>query len=436
MSSPQTETQLPPAYLNAGFIKRALEIHFNGAIGDSNKNVVDILELYWKRAIADGENFCSVIYRAKVHFLLYSSGAQNSSEKREITLIVKDVIREISELGSNELAMYRHVLPEIQQILAQTVRENKNENEAIKPKLYANCFFCERDEREIYVLEDLNTADYRSVDRYAGLNLEETKVVLKKLAQFHAASMKYIEKFPAETAALLPSTFDNALDNDVFFNAIALGGIRAAAKVVGEWADFEDIAEKMRLSLVKFDECAKRIMQKERCRFKVITHGDLWANNILMKYATVEGVKLPEDAVFVDFQMDFVGSCGYDINFFLNTSVQLIILKFHRYELLRHYYTNLKATLKSLGTQDADIPSWQMVMEEVRDLEFISYYAMVCELPLCCMDREGSQGLSLNCLIDPATQAATHKLMYENKRVLEMLHYGLDRLNELGVLDL
>lgn len=61
-----------------------------------------------------------------------------------------------------------------------------------------SCYFCERNPREIYVLEDLNDAEYRSMNRYVGLDLEETKVVLKKLAIFHAASMKYIEKVSAE----------------------------------------------------------------------------------------------------------------------------------------------------------------------------------------------------------------------------------------------
>lgn len=60
-----------------------------------------------------------------------------------------------------------------------------------------SCYFCARDPREIYVLEDLNDVDYRSVNRYVGLDFEETKVVLEKLAIFHAASMKYIEKVRA-----------------------------------------------------------------------------------------------------------------------------------------------------------------------------------------------------------------------------------------------
>lgn len=78
-----------------------------------------------------------------------------------------------------------------------------------------------------------------------------------------------------------------------------MGGITAATEVVAEWENFEEIATKMRQSIDKFDECAKRVMRPERCRFKVITHGDLWANNILMKYATVDGKQVPQDAVFV-----------------------------------------------------------------------------------------------------------------------------------------
>nr|XP_036214358.1 uncharacterized protein LOC118680106 [Bactrocera oleae] len=439
MSTKQTEATLISPYLNADFIKHALERHFNGALDGSNQHKIEMLECQFERATAEGENFCSVIYRAKVQFRLQSAGAENSNEKREITVIVKDVLGEIAELGSNELAMYKHVLPEMQKILDQAAEKHKIGDAVATQKFYANCYFCERNPREIYVLEDLNDAEYRSMNRYVGLDLEETKVVLKKLAIFHAASMKYIEKFPTESAALMPSTFTvtaNGKNEDVISNAIFVGGITAATKIVAEWKDFEEIAMKMRTFVEKFDACAKRVMRPERCRFNVITHGDLWANNILMKYASVDGKQVPHDAVFVDFQMDFVGSCGYDLNFFLNTSVQLDVLKLHRYELLRHYYTHLKDTLKILGTEESDIPSVQVVMEEVRDLELVSYYALACELPICCMDREGSVGLTLHSLIDPAIKEETHKKMFANKRVLDMLRYGLDRLNELGVLDL
>uniref|UniRef100_A0A0A1WRG4 Uncharacterized kinase-like protein D1044.1 n=1 Tax=Zeugodacus cucurbitae TaxID=28588 RepID=A0A0A1WRG4_ZEUCU len=439
MCTNQTEATLPPSYLNADFIKQVLESHFNGAHDGGNNNKVEILECQFERATAEGENFCSVIYRAKVQFCLQRADAENSKNsnaKRNITVIVKDVLGEIAELGSNELVMYKHVLPEMQKILELPAEENKIGDGAAVPKFYATCYYSARDPREIYVLEDLNDAGYCGMNRYVGLDLEETKVVLKKLAIFHAASMKYIEKFPTESAALLPSTFANGFHDDVYFNAIVVGGITAAAKIVAEWENFEEIATKMRASVDKFDECAKRVIRTERCRFKVLTHGDLWANNVLMKYATVNGKQVPQDAVFVDFQMGFVGSCGYDINFFLNTSVQMDVLKLHRYELLRHYYAQLKETLKTLGTAATDIPTWQMIVEEVRDLELASYYALACELPLCCMDREGSVGLSLNSLIDPSTKEATHKKMFGNKRVLDMLRYELDRLNELGVLDL
>ncbi|XP_036325753.1 uncharacterized protein LOC118738850 [Rhagoletis pomonella] len=417
MSANQTEATFPPTYLNGNYIKRALESHFNGANVSSNKCKVQILECHWKRATEDCENFCSVIYRANVHFHLHCAGAQNSNEKRELTVIVKDVNSDVAEEGSNEWAMYEHVLPEMQSILEKAAKKNQNGDAAIRPKLYANCLFCEHNEKEIYVLEDLNLTEYQSANRFIGMDLEEAKITLKKLAQFHAVSMKYIENFPTESAALRPSTFDCEMDieND------GLDGIRASYNIVTEWIDFEDIAAKMHISVKKFDECAKRIMRPERCNFKVITHGDLWSNNILIKYATVEGMQVPHDAVFVDFQVGFVGSCGYDLNFFLNTSTQLNVLKLHRFELLRFYYTHLKETLKHLGTEAAAIPSWQMVLEEVRDLEFVGYYALTCELPTCCMNRG----------ISPDSPK-----IYESKRFLEMLRYGVDRLNELGVLDL
>lgn len=137
MCTKQTEATPPPSYLNADFIKHALECHFNGAHDSSNNNKVEVLECQFERATAEGENFCSVIYRARIRFCLHSAGAENSNEKHDITVIVKDVLEAIAELGSNELAMCKYVLPEMQKILARAA-ETKQIGDAIAvPKFYA-----------------------------------------------------------------------------------------------------------------------------------------------------------------------------------------------------------------------------------------------------------------------------------------------------------
>ena len=55
-------------------------------------------------------------------------------------------------------------------------------------KFGPNCIKIETDPYEILVFDDLKAEGYVMENRKVGLNLEQTKIVLNKLAKFHASS--------------------------------------------------------------------------------------------------------------------------------------------------------------------------------------------------------------------------------------------------------
>lgn len=422
----KTTMKVPPAYINANYIRQALECNMY------YDKPVNVLECIFQCITEEDSKNRSDIYRAHVQFEEYRSG---HPEIYNTTLIVKDVIRDAAtKATTNELVMFQHVLPSMKRILSG-ISDYRYRTDNYVPKkrglkLFADCLFCERGKGEIFVMEDLQALDYGSLDPRYGLDLEESKLVMSKLADLHAASMRYMKEFPNMVATLLPSPLSNGISPTSRQAVTAFEGMRTAIKMVEQWAGFDGISASMRIWMENFNERLTQVLRSRLCRFNVINHGELCTKNILIRLGVQDSsdpniVIVPKDAVFLDFQSSFVGSCGYDLNVFLYTSVSVEVLKLHRQELLRHYYDRLKETLKGLKFQEPELPTWQTLLDEVYDLEFIGYYALLCLLPLSCMDGVAST----------EGHERRHKLMYENQRVQEMLRYGLTRLAQLGVLD-
>ena len=130
----------------------------------------------------------------------------------------------------------------------------------------------------------------------------------------------------------------------------------------------------------------------------------------------------------LDFQNCFVGSLGYDINYFLYTSLELNVLKLHYYDLLHSYYVSFEQTLRQCKAEY--IPKYNELCEEITAMQFVGLYAALCEYPICCMSLENAEGFT-----DQSFGTTKHEALYRNAQVVEMIRYGLDRFEELHVLD-
>lgn len=58
----------------------------------------------------------------------------------------------------------------------------------------SRCLVSERNGHEFYVLENLNSLGYFCADRVKGLDEAHGRVLMQKIAKFHAASMLYAKK--------------------------------------------------------------------------------------------------------------------------------------------------------------------------------------------------------------------------------------------------
>lgn len=136
----------------------------------------------------------------------------------------------------------------------------------------------------------------------------------------------------------------------------------------------------------------------------------------------------------MDFQNCFWGSCGYDINYFLNTSLELNVLKENRQQLIYIYYNELKQSLEKGGYPLEEIPLLSDVLLEVQRCELIGLYCSLCELPIVALEKSKCQGFDCNTFSQPEKMKEIRELMYDNFRIKETLEYTLKYYQEINML--
>ncbi|KAH8239514.1 hypothetical protein KR032_005100 [Drosophila birchii] len=363
-----------------------------------------------------GENFCSVIYRIALEFSRSPDGALESGK-----YILKDVLPAVAELGTDEGIMFEQLLPAMAKILI------KSKPELGELKLSADCLLTERSAgKEIYILEDLSFLGYTSLDRYQGLNLEDAKICLRKMAQFHGASMILLQNQPELLAKLSTSNYAQGI-SDPFAKGILLDGTEFAADLFAE--ELPEISKKMKAQLpVAYSQRLQNVVDPQKSTFNTIVHGDLWVNNMMFD-------RTNNRAILVDFQECFWGSPAIDLQFFFYTSLQLEILLTRKDELLKHYFHCLHETLSCCGFRES-LPTYDQLKDEMHRCLFYGYYAVTCELPLCCFPAEARNDITVHTLADPAAMRSKRCQLFSSDRVRRTVKASLIEFNQQGILEI
>lgn len=134
-------------------------------------------------AVGKNENFLSIVYRIKIKYEL------KNQEKKSVDVIVKVMSAEGMKefkIYPREKFMYEKVLRSFEDTWLKCTKEEIS----FGPK---SIKFAE-DPFDIMVLEDLKVRKYEMLDRKIGLNMEQTKMFLSKLAKFHAISACHYQK--------------------------------------------------------------------------------------------------------------------------------------------------------------------------------------------------------------------------------------------------
>ncbi|EDW94635.1 uncharacterized protein LOC6534241 [Drosophila yakuba] len=368
-----------------------------------------------KAVSQEGENFCSVIYRVALDFRRCPGGALESGK-----YILKDLLPAAAALGTNEKDMFELLLPAMSSILEGASKEIGEH------KLSADCLLVEiSPKKELYILEDLGALGYRSFDRRQGLNLEEAKICVRKLAQFHGASMVLNENQPELVQMLDPSHYANGF-TDRFAQALVLDGVEYAA---GSFADeLPEISKKMKAQVpVAYTQRMRDVVDPKQSSLNAVIHGDPWLNNIMFD-------SVNKKATLVDFQNCFWGSPAIDLYFLFYTSLKPELLQNNQDELLNHYFDNLLETLRHCGFKDTP-PTFGQLKDEMQRCLFYAYYTVVCELPICCASFEASVDFGVHTFLDSEAMLKKRHQLFASERVRQTIKATLPMLDQEGILE-
>ncbi|XP_037030222.1 uncharacterized protein LOC119070043 [Bradysia coprophila] len=387
---------------------------------DINRDKFTIRLVLLSPATGKNENFVSVVYRAKIKIEMLETKL-----RRSVDVIVKVLLSTMEELKAfsvfpRERFMYEDVLSSYERIWLDRAGE--------KIRFGPRSIKFETDPYEIIVLDDLKAEKYEMLKRQAGLNLVQAKLLLEKLAKFHAASaIRY------QTDGILQNYFDRKSTMPEFpEDSPFIQGFKRMhqgfADSVKNYGDCDEAAAKIaswdfkKLHNVWVDAAVPM-----GCGFQVMNHGDIWLNNMMFR-SDEDGNSV--DVKLIDFQIAFWASPVLDLLYFLVSSVADDIKIDHFDDLIEFYHEQLTSALKRVKF-DQHIPT----LSEINvDLLEKGGFACVCLMfILFVVKNDSSEEIDMETMM--SGDADTLHRFYNGDGYKKAAKLWLHFLNKRGFLD-
>lgn len=405
-----------PLWLNQDYIEDAIRFKFED-------NSITILKYEAVPATSKGDNYASVMIRIRVEYM-----SNTCNEPRKASYILKTSFQQLPNPLPNdalvscgvyrrEMLMYEAIFPQFKDILLTIGYSEDLVADAIKIDHL----------REGMLLEDLKDRHYVMLQRKTGLNLEHAKLILRKLAKFHAASVILNEMEPS-----VFSEFDRGAFNK-HTNSLAqfyIGCMEECTRAVCSWKGFGAIGAKLSKIRDKVMEYGTGAFEAKDDRLNVLIHGDLWTNNVMFKYDS-DGEVI--DAILLDFQFSCWASSTLDLHYFFHTSLTEDVRDNHLDDLVQYFYANLVDTLRELDYVGST-PSPQKFWAEYMETSVYAVITACVEQSIILFDRPVDDD---DCNIFGNDEEAKNfrKIVYSDANVERNLKKLLPIFDQQGLLD-
>ncbi|XP_067619967.1 uncharacterized protein [Eurosta solidaginis] len=327
-----------PDWLNEKFFENVLK-----KVEPKHAKVTDLV---LKPGTLKNDHYASVLYRAKVKYILESKPSEEKVQSFILKVepfvdgFKKDVMSDL-HIFKTEIDMYTEVLPKIEKVLRQYGDET-----VLGPKLIDSS----ATSPSYIIFEDLAVKGYTTIgSRFT--NIDEVKFALLKLAKLHAISYKLSKEKDTSFAALDKGSM-NSLDPNNF--DFIKNATKLLKEVLNEHKDLSafvpliDAVDDVLLpkTIAMFNE-----NRDGKCNngLTVLNHGDFHAKNIMIQ--TVGG-KL-NDLMLLDYQISVFGSPAIDLHYAFAMIFSPEMRRDHHDELLFYYITNFQETLRKTEYQGA-----------------------------------------------------------------------------------
>ncbi|CAD6215701.1 GSCOCG00000512001-RA-CDS [Cotesia congregata] len=330
-----------------------------------------------------GDNYLSVVHRVRIHGLV-------DGKQIETRVIIKTLPRNIAtrktfrsaEFFENEINFYNKVIPLMEKFL-----ETKGKKNFLPaPKCWDKYFDGEND---FIVLEDIRTRGYGHIARQDPWKLENIKVILKTLAQFHAISFAFKDQCPevfSQIPKILKECFYGTEKHWAWYGEYYNETLNVAKDAVSkEYPGSSEEKKFLSIPARFFFEKSMEICRHPEAPTSVVTQGDSWAANFMLNLSEKSSSSDQEPAaILLDFQLARCSSPVTDIAYFLYTSTDKVTRDNHFQDLLNYYHCNLIETVVSLGSKPDLYPLDTFLQEE----KFILGFGFSIEaLPVMTLDE-------------------------------------------------
>ena len=161
--------------------------------------------------------------------------------------------------------------------------EDKSPGE-IKPFTARCLYYHSGSPASALVLDDLREEGFRLADRTVGLDMQHCLLVMKAIAQQHAASAVLHLKDPEIFKPFSESFYSER--HRTVIELIFQSNVKNLVKEVEKWPLFNDrFASKLHSAADKFTDFLIKFVERDDDDFNVFIHGDLWKNNMMFRYS-------------------------------------------------------------------------------------------------------------------------------------------------------
>ena len=177
-----------------------------------------------------------------------------------------------------ESGTFMRIMPAVYRIL-----EEKSPGES-KPWTARCLYYHSGSPASALVLDDLKEQGFNLADRTVGLDMQHCLIVMKAIAQQHAASAVLYLKDPEIFKPFSESFFCERQRPTL--ELIFQRNVKNLAKELETWPLFNDrFASKLHRAADKYVDFLIKFVEKDDDDFNVFIHGDLWKNNIMFRYS-------------------------------------------------------------------------------------------------------------------------------------------------------
>ncbi|XP_061399697.1 uncharacterized protein LOC133335440 [Musca vetustissima] len=288
-------------------------------------------------ALAPGENYATVMLKVHIDCLLTTGTVE------KFTLMLK--VPHDNDLYRNEMIKW-HMFPTEAEMYRRIVPgfEELYRSKGMNIRFGATAYELPTVTEEYILLEDLGRRGFRNVKRQDCLDMNHCKGVLRKLAQFHAASAVWVEKKGKFSDRHSRGIVHE--EGKVLLGSMFTSGLQHLLKTTKNMKSCDKFYPELEKYADKFMEEVFKQTIRDDNTFNVLNHGDCWSNNIMFQYDVKGELK---ETYFVDLQLPSYGTPAQDLLYFILSSAKLDLKIQHFDEMIHYYHKHLIENLTFLG---------------------------------------------------------------------------------------